>query len=73
MRLTKLTRVREKIELKSERQSRGGEENKKENRMTIDHSKAGTGGWLKINDLHQGRKEEGRGEGEKEGGTLKPT
>jgi hypothetical protein len=31
------------------------------------------GGWLKINDLHQGRKEEERGEEEKEGHTLKHT
>jgi hypothetical protein len=56
--------------LKSERQSRGGE---KQKRKQDDHSKAGAGDWLERNDLHQGRMEEGRGEAETDGGTLKPT
>ena len=36
-------------------------------RKQDNHSKVGAGGWFKINDLHEGKKEEERGEGEKEG------
>ena len=46
----------------------GGRKTKKKTGQPI---KLGAGGWFKINDLHEGKKEEEGGEGEKEGCTLK--
>ena len=54
--------------MKSDGRSRGGRGNKKEKRITTQKQ----GRWLvKIHNLHQGKKEEERGEEEKEGCTLK--
>ena len=46
----------------------GGRKTKKKTGQPL---KLGAGGWFKINDLHEGKKEEEGGEGEKEGCTLK--
>ena len=61
----KFTEVRDRKELKSDGRKWRGEG--KQKRKQDNHSKLGAGGWFKINDLHEGKKEEERGEGEKVG------